>query len=339
MSLVFLEGFDDGFYAERSTTMSGTVSGTGGRYNNGVRLLNGQIWAFPIGQGWASGSAGDEAWFGFAYRPGAVTANVDGYWFNVRAWGQTSGTQTYLRTSGSDILVYTTSGLVDTISAALTADEWAYWEIYIKSDNSPNGIVEVKKNGTQVSYTSSTDTAGTGYGFGMVYLEGGMYTGTSDYDDFYVCSSSGTVNNTYLGDLRVDALIPSGAGTYTQLTPSAGSNYENVDETSQDGDTTYNEHATSGNKDTYAYSNHPLGSGTIHGITLSTYARKTNTAAKSFRRVLRSNSTDDTGSDQSLGTGYALYEEVIEQDPGLATPAAWTITNLNAAEFGFEVRP
>jgi hypothetical protein len=36
-------------------------------------------------------------------------------------------------------------------------------------------------------------------------------------DDLYVCDSTGSTNNTFLGDVRVDTVRPIGAGNYSEF--------------------------------------------------------------------------------------------------------------------------
>ena len=47
--------------------------------------------------------------------------------------------------------------------------------------------------------------------------------GTLDIDDLYICDGTGSApHNTFLGDCRVDTLLPTADGTAQQWTPSTG---------------------------------------------------------------------------------------------------------------------
>jgi len=336
MSLLFLEGFDDGFHSERWSDVWDTTGASYGRHGDGAYLDNNQKARVNIPGGPYGGAVDADMYLGFAFKPTSTLTGSDGTlggFFDEATVGIV-----WMRPDSNGIQIYRgSSTLHTTVTNVLTVDEWAYWELYVKINNT-TGEITLKKNGSTV-YTDTTDTYVASYYFNSVRFEGSAYH-YGYYDDIYICSSSGTVNNTYLGDIRVDALVPSGNGNSSQLTGSdadSTDNYLHVDEVTQDGDTSYVEHATSGNKDTYAYDNLAVSPGTIHGISVATYAKKTDTAAKSFRRVLRSGGTDYTGSDVSLGTGYVFTEEIFETDPD--TASAWTESGVNAMEVGFEVRP
>src|SRR5437764_673985 len=51
--------------------------------------------------------------------------------------------------------------------------------------------------------------------------------GRAYLDDLYVCDATGTTNNTFLGDVRVHTLVPSGNGTDSGLTGSDGNQVNN----------------------------------------------------------------------------------------------------------------
>ena len=149
---------------------------------------------------------------------------------------------------------------------------------------------------------------------------------------------SGTTNNDFLGDIRVDAIHPNGAGNYTQLTPSAGSNYECVDETNMD-DSDYVEGANAGDKDSYTYGSVPtdLDDAAIFGIQLRNQAVRTaesdNIKMKGF---LRTGSTDyEETTAQSLDDVVKSKRIVWEDDPSDSN--VWTQAKINACEFGMEV--
>jgi hypothetical protein len=148
------------------------------------------------------------------------------------------------------------------------------------------------------------------------------------FDDFWVASD-------YLGDIRVDLLIPTAEGNTTQMTPLSGTdNALMADETPPDDDTTYNSSATAGDKDTYVTSN-VSSAGTIHGLRLRARARKTDAGARSIATVIRSGGTDYDGTTTGLGTAYLYYSTDYYTNPN--TAAAWTSTEVNAIEIGAKV--
>jgi len=91
-----------------------------------------------------------------------------------------------------------------------------------------NGIYEVKVDGDLI-FSDNGLNSGVGPAtylwFGSNWNNRGYYV-----DDIAINSGSGAYNNSWCGDSRSYIVVPDGAGDVTQLTPSAGANYECVDE-------------------------------------------------------------------------------------------------------------
>jgi hypothetical protein len=151
-------------------------------------------------------------------------------------------------------------------------------------------------------------------------------------DDIYICNALGSVNNGFLGDVRVAPMLPSGAGSSTQWTPSVGSNYDNVNDTGTD--STYNSSSTSGQRDTYAVADATI-SGTVAGIIVNSRMKKSDTGAASAKVAIKSGSTVAYGATRTLSTTATNYIDVWERDPN--TSASWTQSGINALEIGAEV--
>jgi hypothetical protein len=147
-------------------------------------------------------------------------------------------------------------------------------------------------------------------------------------------NTTGAVNNDFLGDVTVTALYPSGAGTTSGWTPSAGSNYQNVDETPANDDTDYNSTATLNAKDTYAMQDCAAGAD-IRAVQILAAVRKGAEGPGQVKLVTRSSSTDYDGAAQGIGgTSYSYVREIRETDP--ATAAAWSESGWNAVEIGLK---
>lgn len=204
--------------------------------------------------------------------------------------------------------------------------------------NSSTGAYELRINGNTELSASGTNTQATGNAWADRFYLGDFSVGggeTCDVCDLYVLDGTGSVNNTFLGDCRVDALFPSGAGNYTQLTPSAGSNYAAVDEKAQNGDTDYVESGTVSQKDSYAYGDLATSTGSVFGVQLVPFARKTDAGTRSIKGLARLSSTDVLDStDKTLSSSYAYYPDVRETKPG---GGSWAISDVNSAEFGVQV--
>lgn len=175
-------------------------------------------------------------------------------------------------------------------------------------------------------------------------------TGSADLlylDDVYVCDSTGSINNDYLGKQMIEALHPDGTGNAMQwdLAGSATSIADALAEarTSQStpGD---DRRITSDVTDERALATYdPLTFhrlNTIRGVLLHTEHRMDTSGSRSFVPLLRKT----TGTPAEVeGTSVLLSStsvtgssEVFEVDPN--TGAVWTVTNINAAEFGVKTK-
>ena len=156
------------------------------------------------------------------------------------------------------------------------------------------------------------------------------------FDDLYFCDGSGSRNNDFLGDMKVETIFPSGNGNSNDWSSSSGGdNYTNVDENPPNDDTDYNYSTLSGNIDTFAFENLTTVSGSINGIQLNILARKDDAGTKIVKQVIRRGSVDYViENPHYMADAYAYYVDIVEEDP--STSSDWTITGINAAEFGYK---
>jgi hypothetical protein len=160
----------------------------------------------------------------------------------------------------------------------------------------------------------------------------------TNMDDLYVCDDSGPVNNDFLGDVSVEALFPNAAGTNADWAATgAGTNHEAVDETTPDDDTTYVASSTATDKDLYNFDSMTLTSGTVFGVQLNCYARRDDAGNRVMNLIAESNGTENLGTSNIdvLNPTYSYFNEIYELDPD--TAVAWTVSGINAAEFGQQV--
>jgi len=228
-----------------------------------------------------------------------------------------------------DVLIGTSTG------QTLEGNVWYYIEVKATIDNTA-GAVEIKINETQVLSLTSKDTqVGSNSNAGYVRFS---YPGPmTRIDDIYICDTSGSKNNDFLGDVRIDVLRPNAAGTYTDFTPSAGSNHENVDEASgPDDDTTYNDGANVGDQDSYQMPDLPTPAGTtIHGVKTQATVRKTDAGAMKCKLLTRAGTTNDLGDEIILSDSYTTHAKILENNPD--DLAAWADADVNSMEPGVEI--
>jgi hypothetical protein len=203
---------------------------------------------------------------------------------------------------------------------------WHYFEVKVVAGAVNTGSVEVKIDGVVVLSLTGQNTGSASYdGISMCFYSGSVAT-NDIFDDWWVTDGNS------LGDCRVLNVVPTGAGTNTGLTASTGTNWSCVDEippTTAD----YVSSITPALKDTYAFSD-VAGSGVL-GAVARAYVAKTDAGTISGRQVAYGNSTYSNGSDVVLTTTPQVASRVLTTHPD---GSAWSVSNFNAAEFGWEVR-
>jgi len=212
-----------------------------------------------------------------------------------------------------------------------SADDWHYIEIQLKIGNAPTGLYNVWVDGVLFLDDTGVDTEGMIGGCGNV--EWPVYGGT--WDDMYLYLGAGASAATPLGDITVPAFLVNAAGDDAQWTPSAGANYENVDDPIADEDATYNEDAVAGQRDLYNFADLAAFSGDIKGVEVLARLRKTDVGAKQAKIACKSGGSLYYGPDLAMSDSYAWFSQVWEVDPD--TAADWLRAGFNAGQFGAEV--
>ena len=248
-------------------------------------------------------------------------------------------------TSGNQIVLTRNGTQLGSASAALSRDTWYFVEL--KVTISDTGSYEVRIDGVNVNSSGSADTRNGANASANTIRVGNTTAGVLGsgmlIDDLYVCDGTTGAGsnpcNDFLGDVRVENILPTGNGNSSQLDGSDGNttdNYLLVDDadTAVDGDTTYVESADVGDKDTYAYGNITPSSGDVFFVQPIPYARKTDAGGRSICSIARLSSTEVDSADKPLSVSYRYYPDVRETKPG---GGDWTVSDVNSAEFGVKV--
>lgn len=212
------------------------------------------------------------------------------------------------------------------------------------------GRIQVQVNQPAGSTTYDIDTGGGGVdtqdtanayatafrlGYGLGSAETASYV--YEFDDARIFNTSGSVNDDFGGDMKVECLIPNGAGTSTDFTPSASTNVSNIDDTSPDDDTTYNSSATPGDLDLFALPSLSSASGTVAGINLWAYLRKEDAGSRTVHlhaELSTASTTTQESGDIAPTTGYTFESAPFDED---GDGNAWDTTKIAALEIGYEV--
>lgn len=226
-------------------------------------------------------------------------------------------------TESGTLLGQTATGLVPVAA-------WTHVELRAKLSDTV-GEITIWVNGVSALSLTAQDTKNAGTllvfsGFGWNSFN------TSFIDNIVVDTNSAGAQ---LGEVKVAALPVTGAGAVTGFTPSAGLNYQAVDDaTPNTSDWVASDVVDT--IDTYAITDLPANTLAVKSVTLLDYAQKSDAGARSHALLVRHSGTNYAGADQALGTSYAHYRETWETNPG--TAAAWTPANVNALEIGVKAR-
>ena len=356
MALLFMDSFDHYVTADvaKKWTTS-TISGAG----SGIVIVAGaaRTGAAGLRANYGSGSAsgglfsktlvpsGAGVVIGFAFRTDVVPPASNGTGIVAVFDGGTPQLSFVLLT---DMRLQVKCGTPDggtvlgTTAAAITSvDVWCYLEVAATIDPAA-GVVTIRVNGVEaLSLTgqNTRNTAATQWTAVRLGIQVGV-TGTSpgvsrecDYDDLYVLDQSGSAPwNTFLGDCRVDPCLPTGAGATTGWTPSAGANWQCVDDAAPNDDTDYTSATTPGLTDTFVIGDAPTG--VIYGVQAVLIAKKVEIGTASLSAVVRHSGVDYPGAEIPASISYSGLLDIFETNP--ATGLQFTTAEFNAAEFGYQ---
>jgi hypothetical protein len=222
-------------------------------------------------------------------------------------------------------------------NATIVAGAWYGIQVQI-TINGSTGSVACYINGstTPVINSSSLNTQATGNAFAtQVSLGTGPFvTGqTIKYDDFYCFdSTTGFLNALPSGDTRILTKMPSGAGNYTNWTPTGlGSNFQNA-AVQPPSTADYNANNVATTKDSYAMQSASLAVAPVFVMARASLERD-DAGTHNPSLFVRSSATDSAGvATPTLTSSYLFYDAVFQNDP--ATSVAWTAAGADAAQVG-----
>lgn len=216
---------------------------------------------------------------------------------------------------------------------AIAAGSWTYIELGI---DQTAGTIEVRLNGASLGAPVPCTFQ---QGIGRFMLRTGAFMIRVLWDDVYVADSTGTVNNSFLGDVRILSLPPA-ADVERGFTPNvAGSaNFDSVnDAPGPDEDATFNTASAMGARDLFSTQGTMLrGSYNVKGVQTVIRARKKDSGTRYLAAAVRSGITDAVGKGKPISTDHQYQTDVFERDP--ATGAPWTIAGTDAAAFGYTIK-
>jgi len=243
-----------------------------------------------------------------------------------------------VRLGGSMGALIASGGVVPT-------NDWCCIEVHVLIDNAI-GIVQVRLDGVQIIDFLGDTQYGTeiivyAISWGSTPETGvpSLRCGYCYYDDLAVNNPHGIRNNSWPGLGGIIGLVPTGTGNYTQLTPSAGTNWQAVNDVPPDDDAAYVEQATVDLKDTYQMQDLIITPGKVADIAAVQWlCRAYNTVSQggNFARLLRLYGVDYQDDDIGYDRSYDYHPEILETSPD--TGQDWTGDEVNALEAGVVVK-
>lgn len=352
MAVLFMDSCDHYYQADalkkyhQITNLAGTST---------LSAANSGASAWPAGGGvqvWAGAvsSAGNQwngttneatvimgGWFYFTGTP----TGVSNYMFG----GFDAGTnQWYVARDTSNHLVVNrnnTGTLLATSTNTFAVNTWYFIEAKITTHNTI-GTYEVRVNGSATNWIAAAtgaNTRATANNYTNMYIFGqtGNNGTATSWRSVYILNTSGSASSDFLGVNMVRCLRPVGPGNYAQWTSNVGTNYVPVSDALGDSDLSFTQSATANQIDSFLFQDLPS-AGSVFGLQHVLMARQDGAAARTiapFQRVPGASPSDFVGANKLQAGSYLFHMDPQTANP--ATTAPWTVSEVNAAEFGYKL--
>lgn len=326
MALLLIEGFDTyatGGYTGKWLAQGGTISAIGRQGTNGLTYITSTDMEKAV-------SNKKTVIIGIAIKLSATKS-----WTLVE-FRDSATNQIGLYTDGSNqILVKVGFSTIKSTGYSIPTNTWVYLEFKATIDNT-TGSWELRINGVTKDSDSGIDTQATGnaYATSVMFRFSGLGSSTHYLDDIYIFDDEGSFCNDFVGDVHVEALFPEDVGYVTEWVgvPGAGDNYEEVDEIDPDDDSTFVATSGVGLEDSYIFEDLVTLSGSVFAVQINLWGKKDDVGSRTVVGITRPVSTTYSGIGESLGDTYQYTMYQFASNPETAT--YWTISEVNAAEFG-----
>lgn len=346
MALLWCDGFDhygvignltDGVYAERGIELSLATSSpaarTGTHYIKRIYSSTAANSLLRRVLGGAKTSVGIGAAFYYDNLPTQPNTDIC---FDFRDANNQVQVTIGLDTTGT-ITAYRglSNGTVLGTSATpvVAAESWQHIEALVFFSQTV-GTVEVRVNGVTALSLSGIDTVSSSLVECSQVAIGGanaLYvTAPGGVDDVFCYDTTGSYNNTFIGDRRVLTLFPDSNTAQADWTVTgAATGYECIDEATPDDDTTYIAAADgSGAISNFGVQNLPAGISAISAVVVVERARKTEAGVANTQTSIVSGASETAGADKPMTEVYTYRQDVFQVDPVSGAP--FTVSEVNA---------
>lgn len=314
-----------------------TIGAFGRNGTNGLRIsaagFNGSIQKTVAPGGTAGGC-------GFSVKVNALyNSNPDDPFIDIRGADATFHLNVLLKSTGLFEIRRGHSGtILGTSTLGIAANIASYiefkWNIH-----DTTGSFELRINGDVAIAVSGVDTRnGTNAGWTSILMYNGSNNAglTQDYDDFVLWDTTDANVNDFLGDVQVRAHFSNASGVSTAWTrggADSGSNFGQVDEASQNGDTDYVLASGIGTADYYEFENLKTPGQQILFVLSTHQAKKVEAGTAGLGTTFRHSGTNyPPASGSTLGLVYSNIQRYHPVNPG--TGAAWIEADFNAIQAG-----
>lgn len=345
MSLLWTDGFDRYTNAaDYALNYSGSVtthSAAGGAQGTGAALFDSNVQLTKTFQTAGVLSSGNAVHAAFYVRPEGFSQAQDFFLITTNVG---SAILTANATDGSISVKRHTDGTVLATSAAgtLQANVRVHLEYAAKFETGANGgYIKVWVGGNLVidfagtTISGSVPTSYVNVRIGRTLTSAGQ---SWEFDDLICWDENGTdfaltqLTATYLPLIET---LDIDADDSVQFTPSAGSNFQNVDETGfHDGDTTYNSSATVGHVDQFTVENPATTPAYVFAVVQKTVAKIDVAGSVTMRTRMISGGTTQESGNYVMTTSYSLKFDPFGKDPD--TSAVWDVSAPASIKIGYE---
>lgn len=287
----------------------------------------------------------NQGFFGFAYKWEPSTSGST----YVALWDAINSTPMFTVQFAAMGIVYVWRGYPGTNflgrsdAGAFQQSQWFFCEIG-SLISSTSGTIQVRVNTVPVIDLVAVNNNGGGRGTFNAVMFGGQQSGFNTgyefhIDDMYFCDAAGSLNNSYLGNVRVKSQFAASAGDSTQFSIGGSSpaptNWQSVLNTALN-DNQFVYDSTVGDEDLYHVQAIINSSSLVHAVQVSGGYRMDDSTQRVARNVLKSGGSTTTGADHYINQNYTMYRDIFELDP--STGVSFTGAGANGMQVGVKVQ-
>jgi hypothetical protein len=245
---------------------------------------------------------------------------------------------------------YTSTPLGISVAGACPLAGWFYLEIGVVLATTAGSIIVRVNGGTVLSATGVNTICAPGFlqgpfpapalisqvAIAASNSNNGFSAASCSLMHMYLCDNTGSAPwNSFLGDVRVQTLLPT-ANDAVAFTPNGlSANWQNVSQVPPVPGSDYNSDATVGAQDTFTTGAMASNLGTIFGVNVKTLLAKSDAGVRTAAGVAKSGGTTLAATAVYVSTSLSVAQGVFQTDPNTAAP--WTPAAVNAAKFGYKI--